>query len=165
MVTIHGVVRIRRPAPPSIGWRRWVFLRSAASSWSALRAPLDFRTLAPATNRRSGDDDGAAGVAKYRVSFRRDEGTIVRTSIDASRKRAEYVLARTLLFFLAMAILATLALLIDGVVLFAQAADSAAADAAGAGTAAAASTVAAAQPESPAAQPTPDAFASRAASS
>jgi hypothetical protein len=78
-LTIHGVVR--NPHAGSTVDRLAAvvaFFDSTGTQLASGRAPLDFRTLA------LGDESPfqvtttvPAGVTRYRVSFRRDEGTIV----------------------------------------------------------------------------------------
>jgi hypothetical protein len=78
-LTIHGVVR--NPHAGSTVDRLAAvvaFFDPTGKQLASVRAPLDFRTLAP------GDESPfqvtttvPAGVTRYRVSFRRDEGTIV----------------------------------------------------------------------------------------
>lgn len=78
-LTIRGVVR---NPPGGVTTDRLAavvaFFDAGGQQLASVRAPLDFRTLAP------GDESPfqvtttvPAGVARYRVSFRRDEGTIV----------------------------------------------------------------------------------------
>jgi len=78
-LTISGVVR-NPHAGASVDRLAAVvsFFDGAGNQLTSVRAPLDFRTLAP------GDESPfqvtttvPAGVSRYRVSFRRDEGTIV----------------------------------------------------------------------------------------
>jgi hypothetical protein len=78
-LTISGVVR-NPPAGATIDRLAAVvaFFDGSGQQLASVRAPLDFRTLAP------GDESPfqvttsvPAAVARYRVSFRRDEGTIV----------------------------------------------------------------------------------------
>jgi hypothetical protein len=78
-LTIHGVVR-NPPAGVMIDRLAVVvaFFDVSGQQLATVRAPLDFRTLAP------GDESPfqvttsvPVGVTRYRVSFRRDEGTIV----------------------------------------------------------------------------------------
>jgi hypothetical protein len=78
-LTIHGTVR-NPPAGLMIDRLAVVvaFFDVGGQQLASVRAPLDYRTLAP------GDESPfqvttsvPAGVARYRVSFRRDEGTIV----------------------------------------------------------------------------------------
>jgi hypothetical protein len=78
-LTIHGVVR-NPPAGVMIDRLAVVvaFFDVSGQQLASVRAPLDFRTLAP------GDESPfqvttsvPTGVTRYRVSFRRDEGTIV----------------------------------------------------------------------------------------
>jgi hypothetical protein len=78
-LTIHGVVR--NPHAGSTVDRLAAVVASfdpTGKQLASVRAPLDFRTLAP------GDESPfqvtttvPTGVTRYRVSFRRDEGTIV----------------------------------------------------------------------------------------
>jgi hypothetical protein len=78
-LTVRGVVR---NPPGGVTTDRLAavvaFFDAGGQQLASVRAPLDFRTLAP------GDESPfqvtttvPAGVARYRVSFRRDEGTIV----------------------------------------------------------------------------------------
>jgi hypothetical protein len=78
-LTIHGVVR-NPPAGATVDRLAAVvsFFDATGQQLTSVRAPLDFRMLAP------GDESPfqvtttvPAGVIRYRVSFRRDEGTIV----------------------------------------------------------------------------------------
>lgn len=78
-LTIHGVVR-NPPAGVMIDRLAVVvaFFDVSGQQLASVRAPLDFRTLAP------GDESPfqvttpvPTGVTRYRVSFRRDEGTTV----------------------------------------------------------------------------------------
>jgi hypothetical protein len=78
-LTIQGVVR--NPHAGAMIDRLAVvvaFLDASGQQLASVRAPLDYRTLAP------GDESPfqvttavPTGVTRYRVSFRRDEGTIV----------------------------------------------------------------------------------------
>ncbi len=78
-LTVHGVVR-NPPGGAMIDRLAVVvaFYDANGQQLASVRAPLDFRTLAP------GDEspfqvttDLPTGVTRYRVSFRRDENTIV----------------------------------------------------------------------------------------
>jgi hypothetical protein len=78
-LTVHGVVR-NPPGGVMIDQLAVVvaFFDASGQQLASVRAPLDFRSLAP------GDESpfqvtttAPAGVTRYRVSFRRDEGTIV----------------------------------------------------------------------------------------
>ena len=78
-LTVHGVVR--NPPDGAMIDRLAVvvaFFDANGQQLASVRAPLDYRTLAP------GDESPfqvttavPTGVTRYRVSFRRDEGTIV----------------------------------------------------------------------------------------
>ncbi len=78
-LTISGVVRNPHEGAPVERIAAVIsFFDGAGAQLTSVRAPLDFRTLAP------GDESPfqvtttvPAGVSRYRVSFRRDEGTIV----------------------------------------------------------------------------------------
>jgi hypothetical protein len=78
-LTISGLVRNPRGGVPQERLTAVVFFFDGQGGFlSSTRAPLDYRALAP------GDESpfqlsapAPAGVARYRVSFRRDEGAIV----------------------------------------------------------------------------------------
>jgi len=78
-LTISGVVRNPHEGAPIDRIAAVIsFFDGTGAQLTSVRAPLDFRTLAP------GDESPfqvtttvPAGVSRYRVSFRRDEGTIV----------------------------------------------------------------------------------------
>jgi hypothetical protein len=77
--TIRGVVR-NPPAGATLDRLAAVvaFFDAGGQQLASVRAPLDFRTLAPGDESPFAVTTSVpAGVARYRVSFRRDEGTIV----------------------------------------------------------------------------------------
>ena len=78
-LTISGLVRNPRGGVPQERLTAVVFFFDGQGGFlSSTRAPLDYRALAP------GDESpfqlsapAPPGVARYRVSFRRDEGAVV----------------------------------------------------------------------------------------
>ncbi len=78
-LTISGLVRNPRGGVPQERLTAVVFFFDGQGGFlSSTRAPLDYRALAPGEESPFQLSAPApAGVARYRVSFRRDEGAIV----------------------------------------------------------------------------------------
>lgn len=78
-LTISGLVRNPRGGVPQERLTAVVFFFDGAGGFlSSTRAPLDYRALAPGQESPFQLSAPApAGVARYRVSFRRDEGAVV----------------------------------------------------------------------------------------